>query len=279
MHVPSNLRLASTLLVLLAAFAGSAQAVDFDETLKAPQAKGAPEIKKMAENYSATFARLEAASPAESVTNRSLFMEYFDLKWQLERAIDERRLLEDLSATGFVKQDDGSFRIDLGANPQWDPFVVKLASFLPNMNIDSAAPLLINRGFRESDVAALKKYVADHDLKAALAEKTLPIAVGFSKVVKKFDKLKKPVGNGLVFSFIYQREKAAALAKQRWAEGLLGALDAQRVRVLHSYFSEMKGSAMWAPSDVATGVAGILAQMRLPDYEQRAIAEAKGVAP
>lgn len=279
MHVPSNLRLASTLLVLLAAFAGSAQAVDFDETLKAPQAKGAPEIKKMAENYSATFARLEAASPAESVTNRSLFMEYFDLKWQLERAIDERRLLEDLSTTGFVKQDDGSFRIDLGANPQWDPFVVKLASFLPNMNIDSAAPLLINRGFRESDVAALKKYVADHDLKAALAEKTLPIAVGFSKVVKKFDKLKKPVGNGLVFSFIYQREKAAALAKQRWAEGLLGALDAQRVRVLHSYFSEMKGSAMWAPSDVATGVAGILAQMRLPDYEQRAIAEAKGVAP
>jgi hypothetical protein len=279
MHVPSYQRLAPVLLVVLAAFAGIAQAVDFDEKLKAPQAKGAAEIKTLAENYSTTFARLEATSPAETVTNRSLYMEYFDLKWQLERAIDERRPLEDLSAAGFIKQDDGSYRIDLGTNPQWDPFVVKLTSFLPNMNLDNAAPLLINRGFRENDVVLLKQYVADHSLKAAVAERTLPVAVSFSKFVKKLDKLKKPVNNGLVFSFIYQREKAAALARQRWAEGLLGVLDAQRVRVLHSYFSEMKGSAVWAPSDVTSGVAGVLAQMRLPDFEQRANAEAKGVAP
>jgi hypothetical protein len=213
------------------------------------------------------------------VTNQSLYMAYFDLKWQLERAIDEKRPLDDLSAVGIVRQEDGTFRVDLNANPQWDPFVAKLTSFLPNMNIDSAAPLLINRGFRESDVFALKKYVADHNLKTVVAEKTLPIAVGFSKVVKKLDKLKQPVSNVLVFSFLYQREKAAAAARQSWAEGLLGVLDAQRVRVLHSYFSEMKGSSFWAPSDVATGVAGVLAQMRLPDYEQRATDEARGVTP
>lgn len=279
MHVPSYQRWAPVLCLALAALAGSAQAVEFDEKLKAPRAKGAAEIKTLAENYSAAFTRLDTVSPVESVTNKALLLEYFDLKWQLERAIDEKRPLGELSAVGLVMQEDGSITIDLGAHPQWDPFVNKLTSFLPNMNIDSAAPLFIDRGFRESDIATLKNYVATNNLKAAVAEKTLPIAVSFSKVVKKLDRLKQPVSRGLVFSFLYQRQKAQALAEQKWTEGLTEVLDAQRMRVLHSYFSEIKGHAVWAASDVDTGVAGVLAMMRLPDYEQRATAEAKGVAP
>lgn len=277
MHV--RIHHAAALCLALAAFAGSAQAVEFDEKLKAPMAKGAPELKTMAENYSATFARLDGASPAESVTNRSLFLDYFDLKWQLTRALDEKRSLQDLSSVGLIKQADGSISIDLGEYPQWDPFVAKLASLLPAMNIDSAGPLLINRGFRESDLVALKHYIATHDLKAAAKAKTLPVALSFSKVVKKLDKMKRPITNDLVFSFIYQRNKVEALVEREWAEGLLKVLDAQRVRVLHSYFSEMKGKANWAGDDVDAGVAGLLALMRLPDYEQRATADANGVAP
>jgi hypothetical protein len=266
-------------LALLAGLAGAAQAVEFDEKLKVPMVKGAPELKAMAESYSATFARLAAASPTETMTNKALFLEHFDLEWQLTRALDEGRPLDDLSAIGLVKREDGSIEIHLNAFPQWASFTDALVAMMPTMNYDIAGPLLINRGFRESDIAAIKNYVATHDLKAATAAKTLPIAISFSRLIKKYDRQKLAVGRNLVYSFIYQREKAEALAQREWAEGLLQGLDAQRVRVLHSYFDEMTSVSVWGPSDTEAGIAGVLALMRLPDYEQRAIAEAKGVAP
>jgi hypothetical protein len=82
-----------------------------------------------------------------------------------------------------------------------------------------------------------------------------------------------------VFSFLYQRGKVEAEARRAWSEGLIRTLDDQRVRVLHSYFAEMPGIGYWAASDVDTGVANLLAVMRLPDYEQRATTEARGVSP
>jgi hypothetical protein len=277
--MPLRSRYTAVLCVALSALAGAAQAVEFDEKLKAPQAKSAAEIRNLAENYSATFARLEAASPMESVTNKTLFFDYFDLKWQVQQALDEKRPLGDLSAVGLEMRDDGRILIDLNEHPQWDPFPRKLASLLPAWNLETLAPLLINRGFRERDVAALGNYIATHDLKAAAYAKTLPMAIGFSKLVKKYDKLKVPISNGLVFSFLYQRSKVEALAQIEWAQGLLGVLDAQRIRVLHSYLSELKGQSLWAPDDVETGIPALLALMRLPDYEQRATAEAKGATP
>jgi hypothetical protein len=277
MHVRS--RYTAVLCLAMSAFAGGAQAAEFDEKLKSPQAKSAAEIKTLAENYSATFARLEAASPSETVTDKTLFLDHFDLRWQVQLAIDEKRPLGDLSAAGLERHDDGSIRIDLAEHPQWDPFPRKIASLLPTMNLENVGPLLVNRGFRESDVTALGNYIATHDLKAATYSKTLPIAVSFSRLVKKLDKLRVPVSNRLVFSYLYQRNKAEALAQLEWAQGLLGVLDAQRVRVLHSYLSELKGVSMWAPDDIESGIAGLLALVRLPDYEQRAAAEAKGVKP
>ena len=136
---------------------------------------------------------------------------------------------------------DGGFRIDYNAFPQWQPFPEVLASMVPTWSMDSVGPLLVNRGFRGSDVAALKNYVETHDLKAATSARTLPIAISFSKVVKKYDKIKRPVGKDLVFSYLYQRGKAEAEARRAWSEGLIRTLDDQRVRVLHSYFAEMPG--------------------------------------
>ena len=177
-----------------------------------------------------------------------------------------------------MKHEDG-FRIDYNAFPQWQPFPENLASLMPTMSMDDAGPQLVTRGFRESDVAALRNYLETHDLKAATSARTLPIAISFSKVVKKYDKIKRPVDNDLVFSFLYQREKAEAEVRRGWSEGLIRSLDDQRARVLHSYFSEIQGIGYWSPDDAEAGVANLLAVMRLPDYEQRATAEAAGVTP
>ena len=278
MSPPQRGRVAAVLLLWLASIAGAAQAVEFDEKLKAPRAMGAPELKSTAQSYSASFARMREASPAELVTNKALFLEHFDLEWQINRALEDKRPLEDLSALGLVKH-EGGLRVDYGAFPQWQPFAELLASLVPTWSMDSVGPLLVNRGFRASDVAALKNYVDTHDLKAATSARTLPIAISFSKVVKKYDKLKQPVGKNLVFAFLYQRGKVEAEARRAWAEGLIRTLDDQRVRVLHSYFEEMQGIGYWSPDDADAGVANLLTVMRHPDYEQRAIAEARGVTP
>src|SRR6185436_20281772 len=108
---PRRGAVAAGLLLCLASIAGMAQAVEFDEKLKAPMAMGATEIKSRAQSYSAGFARLRELSPAEQVTNKALFLEHFDLVWQINRALEDGRPMEDLSALGLVMHENG-YRID-----------------------------------------------------------------------------------------------------------------------------------------------------------------------
>jgi len=278
MQVKIQLRRAAALLLWLAGLAGVAQAVEFNETEKAPRALAGAELKTRAESYTASFAKLSDASPLEMVSSKAIALEHFELEWQLDRALEDKRPLEDLSALGLVRHGDG-FSIDYSAFPQWQPFYEILASFVPTMNMVDVGPMLVARGFRESDVAAIQGYVETHDLKTETAARTLPMAIGFSKVVKKYDRIKRPAGKDQVFAFLYQRDKAVAETRRAWAEGLLRTLDDQRVRILRSCFSEMKGVGYKSPDDVEAGVASLLAAMRLPDYEQRATAEARGVTP
>ena len=193
---------AAGLLLWFASIAGVAQAVEFDEKLKAPMARGGAELKSMAESYSASFARLQRLShPRRWSRTRRSFSSTSISSGRLNRALEDKRPLEDLSAIGLVKDGSGGFRIDYNAFPQWQPFPETLASMMPDLSLDTAGPLLINRGFRESDVAAIRNYLETHDLKAATSARTLPIAISFSKVVKKYDKIKRPVGKDLVFSY------------------------------------------------------------------------------
>jgi len=263
---------------MFAGFAGGAQAVEFDEKVKAPMARGGAELRTQAEGYSTNFARLRDASPLEMVLNKSLAQEHFEIKWQLERALEDKRPMEDLSPIGLVKDGDG-FRIDFNSFPQWNPFSERLATLMPVMINQNVGPQLIARGFRDSDVAKLWNYVATHDLKAATSARTLPMAISFSKIVKKYDKIKRPAGKDAVFSFLYQRGKVEAEVQRAWAEGLVRTLDDQRVRVLYSFISEYQAIGHWSPDNVETGVESLLAVMRLPDYEQRATADSAGVTP
>jgi len=277
MHVSSYPR-ATAWLLMLAGFASGAQAVEFDERVQAPMARGAAELKTQAENYTASFASLSAASPMQAVSSKVLAQEHFELKWQLQRTIDAQRPMEELSALGLEKVSNG-YRIDLNAFPQWNPPFEFLAVLMPSLSLDDLGPLLIARGFRDSDVAALRSYMETHDLDAAISAQTVPLAISFSKIVKKYDKIKRPVGTDQVLAFIYQRSRIEAEAQRAWSEGLLRTLDDQRVRILLSYFAEMESVRHWSPDNVEAGVAGQLALMRLPDYEQRVRAEASGVTP
>jgi hypothetical protein len=276
MHVSSYPR-ALAMLLMLACFAGGAQAVEFDERVEAPMVKEPAALRTRAQLYVSKFSALQAA-PQELINNRALAMERFDLAWQIQRAIDTHRPLGDLSSVGLEAQQDGSYRVDYNASPQWNQLDELLAGWLGQVSWDAFGKQLIDRGFRAEDVATLKQYVSTHDLQQTSRREKLPLALSFSKVVRKYDKIKRPVDDAMVLSYIYQREKLSAERSREWAEGLLSALDAQRSRILLAYFGEMKSTGVWAPSDQRAGIDEQLRLMRLPNFEQLATSEAAGEA-
>jgi hypothetical protein len=206
-------------------------------------------------------------------------MERFDLGWQLQRAIDAKRPLGDLSDAGFVSRGDGSYAIDYEAHPEWHRLDEAIAGWLPQVDWTALGAELRARGFRDADVAALKTYVQSNDLRRISAQKTLPMTINFSRVVRKLDRVKRPVPDGLVMSYLYQRSRADAEATRDWVQGLLQTLDAQRTRILLSYFDEMTFTGVIAPDDQRAGIDEQLRLVRLPDFEQLAITEAKEGTP
>jgi hypothetical protein len=270
---------AAVFMLALACLVGAAQAVEFDEKLKAPMMKDAAELRTHAQAYAMKFSEHRLATPDQLITDAALARQQFDMKWQAKRAIDERKPLEELAPLGLVSRGDGSYSIDMGKHPEWNDFHETIAGMLSRMDLDAWAPALINRGFRPEDVTTLKEYVAAHDASAASRAAVLPVVLGFGKAVRKYDKLKLPVPDSVVLTYFYQRTRSASESDRAWVAGLLKQLDAQRGRILLSIFLEFKPSALWVPSDTKTAIAATLGHARQPNFEELSIAEAKGVAP
>jgi hypothetical protein len=289
MYVPSNCQgrqrhrwrpaLITMLMVTLAGMHSAAQAVEFDEKLKAPMMKSQGELHSQAQAYSARFVAVRDAAPEQLIKSSALALDKFGLAWQIQQAIDERRPLKDLAEAGITAQADGSYLVDTNAHPEWRDLHQSIAVLLSGENLERWLPLLVNRGFRSEDLEIVRAYVRIHDPAAASAAATLPIALGFSRTVRKFDQLKKPVPDALVHSFLYQRARVASESNRLWVEGLMKELDAQRGRILVSSFLELEQITTWIPEDLREGIATVLADVRRPDFEALATAEAKGVAP
>jgi hypothetical protein len=266
-------------LAFLWLIASAAQAVDFDEQLPAPRVQNPVELRGQAQSYAARFSELRAAAPEAPISNQALFRERADLAWQIQRAIDVRAPLGDLSVIGLESAGDGAYRLDFAKSPQWDRLDRVFIAILWQPNWDLLGQQLVARGFRPEDVSALQQYVLTHDAHAVARQRALPYSLAFSRFVKKLDKIKRPVTDELVFSYLYQRDRAYDEALREWADGLLKSLDAQRGRILISYVAESPGIGIWAPSDVRAGIADVLAKVRLADFERRATEESRGATP
>jgi hypothetical protein len=253
--------------------------VEFDEKMKAPQAKDPAELRSRAQTYGGHAAQKQIAGIDALIRDRGLSQERFDVTWDLQRSIDFRRPIGDMSGEGIVDRGDGSYGIDLDANPQWSDPADRLAGLLPVLDRVSLGTEFKRRGMSAAGVGNLHRYLDSHDVTKATGAAALPLAVSFSRVVRKYDKIKRPVPDSLVFSYIYQRELATAEARRQWGVGLLDALGPADTRIVESYLDEMKSTVVWAPSDPRSGIDSLLANLRLPDFEQKAAAEATGVTP
>jgi len=278
-RAPVRRGFAANLLLLLASVGGVVLAADFDEKLKAPLMKDAGTLRTQAQSFSARFSELERAGAEQLITNRTLAGERFDLAWQIQQAIDTHRPLGDLSVIGLVDRGDGSYRIDLNKFPQWDRQDQYIVGILPQLNWDAFGQQLINRGMAPNEIAKLRQYIATHDARAAAGASKLPISLSFSRLVRKYDKIKRPVPDSVVLSYVYQRARADAEATRDWTDGLLKSVEPQSARVLLSTLNEGETSSIWAPSDQAAGIADILATTRLPNFEELVTAESRGEVP
>lgn len=287
MHVTSPCReqrdsrsrtFAAVLMLALAGTGGLAQAAGFDEKLKAPMMKDAADLRTQIESFAPRYREIRAATPMQMITNASLARQQFDLTWQLERAVNDGRPLKEIEAIGFVNHGDGSYSIDVAVHPEWRVQANHIKSGLTSSLLEPICGALVERGFRPEDVAALKNYVSVHDVVAMGRAATASTALAFHRVVQKFDKARRPVPDSLVISYWYQNTRLINETNRAWTEGLLENLDAQRRRILLSYFSEAPGSFFLIPEGVSAGIGQTLTSVRAPDFEQRVMAIARGEA-
>jgi hypothetical protein len=280
MHVTRTCRpRAAVLMLALVGVGALAHAAGFDEKLKAPTMKSAAQTHAQAKEFGARYREIRAANPSQVITNASLAREKFDLKWQVIHAIDERQPLDNFAELGFESLGDGAYKANLNEHPEWDDLPSGMAGILTGQDLEPLGQALLQVGFRPEDLVTLRNYVASHDARVASKSAVLPIALAFAKVVRKFDNAKRPVPDALVLSYIYQTSRAISESDRLWAEDLLQQFDAQRARVLLSTFMEFGTTGQWHPTDPAQVIASQLQAVRLPNFEDLAKAEAKGVAP
>lgn len=269
----------AVLMLALVGTGGLAQAAGFDEKLKAPMMKDAADLKTQVQSFATQYREIRAATPLQTIASASLARQQFDLAWQMERAVNEGRQLKEMEEVGFVSRGDGSYVVDVAKYPEWRVQADNIKSVLTSNLLDPVCDALLERGFRPEDVATLKKYVAEHDVVSMGHAATVPNALAFRRVVQKFDKAGKPVPDALVVSFWYQNARVVSETNRAWTEGLLNSLDAQRSRVLLSYFMETPGTFFLIPESVSTGIIQTLQSIRSADFEQRATAIATGESP
>jgi hypothetical protein len=267
------------MLAMAAGFAGSAQAVEFEQRVSAPMVRSAGELRSGVTSFAARARTMRSTSPVEAVTDATLAKERFDLRWKIDRLADSRTPLAELAEFGIEDLANGSFRIDLVAHPEWNQLDRSMTSHLRGVDWDQFGSMLVERGFRPSDVDVLRAYVSGNDSQKLMKERLAPITLSFRKLVKAYDKIKRPVTEPMVLAYIYQRAAAAAEVRRAWASGALSVVDEQRKRILLSIYEEMGRTIVYAPENLQLGVADILATMRDPNFDALVKAELEGNAP
>jgi hypothetical protein len=259
---------AAVLMLALAGAGAVAHGAGFNEKLKAPMLKNAEDFTTQAQSFATKFRSVRDAEPAQMVTDASLARQQFDMSWQLERAVNERRPLSEPESLGLISLENGGYRIDTRENPQWRAQGEYIATMFKSNVREGTFKELLERGFRPEDIEALRTYIGSHDVDVASRTAMQSVARAFQGVVRKFDKAAKPVPDALVVSYWYQSDRAYHEATRAWSEGLLKTIDAQRQRVLSSYLAELVSFKSVTPESVEEGVRQTLESIRSADLDK-----------
>jgi hypothetical protein len=224
--------------VLLFAFSIS-DAADTVQRLKAPAAAERQAVKADLKAYFATYEQKGTESATALIRDEAARQAWADLESRIVRAIHEGSSLGDLSEFGPEAKPDGSFAVDLKRYPQWQP----LDASLPVLSTPEAISLyeerLKARGFRQSDMDALRLYVAEHDLAVATQAAATSIAQKYAKHFAVENAAGRPLSVDEVIDYHYELRRTWRETEREWSLDLLDVLDKQRERILASFFQEV----------------------------------------
>ncbi len=257
------------LLVLLLAGSAAAQAVEFDEKLKAPKAASSAELKQKLAGVAARIKGPDAVDALDAIRDPAIARERFDARWMLGAMVDARSPMPELEELGFKAKGDGSYTFNTRENPEWQPLEQKVLLLSDPAVMLGLKDTLTARGFRPDDHAALSRYLDGNPLKGAVGESQLSLMISASKMAKKLQKLKR-LDDNFMASFFYQKQWVVAESERRWVLGLLNALEPRAQRILESYFSEVTSSGYIAPTPTAEAFKYERDLLLRPDFEQMA---------
>jgi len=249
---------------------GDTHAAKFDEKLKAPEAPTNEALKVAIREYFDVYARATAESPAGMAHDKAAHAKWFDTQWLLQRAIDTKRDLGDLSEFGIVAKGDGSYSIDVANFPQWTPLNSSLTRLLEPTLFEIYATDLRARGFRDQDIDAMQAYIDANQPRRAVFAENSALGESFATKVEKQLSKKQKIGMPQMMSYLYQTSRNSAEAKRAWAAGLLDSMDSRRRRILESYVAEQNGSItrLIAPDDVDAQSKWLLGVIASGQYRQ-----------
>jgi len=238
----------------LAAPVAGVHAAKFDENLKAPEAATKKELKAAIREYFKVYARVNAKSPAGIVRDKAAHAKWYDTQWLLQRAIDKKRDLSDLTEFGLTPKGDGSYSysVDVANFPQWAPLQIAMWRLREPVLFEAYAADLKARGFRDQDIDVIRVYAQKHSPDRAAAPDKLTLSEGFANSAMKRLAKKQGFAVPQMLDYLYQNSRIQSEAYRAWSEGLLDSLDAQRQRILESFMAEQihESSAAIGPDDI-----------------------------
>lgn len=233
--------MAGVMVALAASLAIPAQAAPFDEKLRAPRVTTPQALRAELKAHFETFERQRRdPDPAAFVRDRLAHRQWSDLYFSVKLALDEGKPLPDLAEFGLLPQPDGTHGVDLREFPQWEPLDSRLFILTNPEVFESSVPTLEARGFRASDLDALRIYLAAHDPRLATYAEGRQLVETFAKRLQAQRQARQALNLQEVLAFRYQKASIKAEAKRRWALGLLDTLDRQRQRILASFLEEFE---------------------------------------
>lgn len=256
-------------LALLSALAlvGAAQAVEFDEKVRAPKAASGVDLQGKLDSVAARITGADAMGPLDAVRNASFARQRFDARWMLGQMVDARVPLPELEALGFKADGNGSYTIDTREHPQWRPLEDRIQLLSSPKVLGGLERDLLARGLHAEDFAKIRDYISLRNLDQERAQSKLAIMLSAGKMAKKMQKLGR-LDDQFMASLSYQRARDLAEVERRWATGLLDTLPPQGQRILVSYLTEGPSNTSLAPEPTAEAYRHEKELLLRPDFER-----------
>jgi hypothetical protein len=216
-------------------------AAPFDPSLRAPKVATPQELRGRLQTQFATVQqKRDDQTPGAFVRDRAAHQQWSDIRFAMEMALDEGRSLGDLSSLGLKSTSGGGYEADLKQFPHWAPSQIGMLSN-PQI-LEGATPALKARGFRDSDLDAVRTYIQNHHAEQDSFAERKELAGSFVQRLQARKAAGQAVDRDEVLSYVYQQNRLIEEARREWAVGLLDVLDKQRQRALLSFLDEMGGT-------------------------------------